>query len=267
MGSDLSNYNERPHSSVSDKTKKLQENRMKVSSIIPILMLGLCCVIFTGAGCSSSAPVIKNGFKLTTMEGRIKPGSIAVICGNASEIDIQLASEITRILKEKTTLTVMPQREIEERVKCYPANFMEPQNTNSDQLSSNQDLLTEGNAKALSQMQRQLGVDYILLVWMKNMYFQKIDNSCSISCCCVNILGPPRENYYITVPTRLISFPSREVIGFSNSVYKKWMNTESTNKDIHAFITYTAETIVSHMSESLSIKIKEYHIDISQDKN
>jgi hypothetical protein len=207
-----------------------------------------CFGLLTATGCSSAEP-----FTLTEKRTEIRPGTIAVICGSSDEKDIKLAEETTRFLKEKTGFRVMSQKEIEEKLPMYPSYLLEEQSIETDSWTISQNYLTEKNMAAISRIQQQLGVQYIFLIWAKG-----VDTSSCSGCCCMRFFGFIGGDYYrITIPVRIISFPEKEVIAYSNVYYSDYYSIfRFENSAVEKLLTSASESIVENFQKITSEKGK-----------
>ena len=93
-----------------------------LTSRIPFLAAMVLLTILIGACRSNTYRVV---FKELDRDRQIKPGTIAVIAGNGTGFDVQLAKTIGEQLSQDTVLTVLMQNEIARVVRGYPVPIME----------------------------------------------------------------------------------------------------------------------------------------------
>jgi len=174
-------------------------------------VLSMLCflLVILLAGCVGYSP--KSDFELVEGEKKINKGTIAVIAGSGSEVDIKLAHEITRQLTENTNLTVFSQEELNKRMPQYPMFFMKSQESETDQWSIRPSYLSEENKKSLKKIQEKLGAEYILLAWAEGISYW--ENGVSESCIFSFISG---KKCKLSVPCRVVKYPENRVIASYN---------------------------------------------------
>jgi len=190
-------------------TKTTRRMYMFVKSKQWVLAILCFLLVILLAGCVGYSP--RSDFELVEGEKKINKGTIAVIAGSGSEVDIKLAHEITRQLTENTNLTVFSQEELNKRMPQYPMFFMKSQESETDQWSIRPSYLSEENKKSLKKIQEKLGAEYILLAWAEGISYW--ENGVSESCIFSFISG---KKCKLSVPCRVVKYPENRVIASYN---------------------------------------------------
>lgn len=113
---------------------------------------GLLGIVLLAAGCAGQYTLYgPNG------DARLKPGSLAVVCGLGDELTVAFAQQVTQDLQENSKFTVMPQRRIVEKFPSYPATIIDDPASFAD-----------ADREKFDKIQSGLGVDYILVLWTYN---------------------------------------------------------------------------------------------------
>lgn len=118
-----------------------------------IMLLSL--LLFFVGGCATFKPLTP-GFHAK------KNASIAVISGRQKDNNLMIAHYVTEALKEKSKYRVLPQASITKAVKGYPFDIHGPYGTAYLQVEKD---YTKTDVKAIRQLQKKLGVDYLFVIW------------------------------------------------------------------------------------------------------
>jgi hypothetical protein len=200
-------------------------------------------LLFGLLGCSVQAP-------LRTMDEShpIKTGSLAVISGSHRGGDAMLAELVTRQLENSDRFRVLPQQEIARRVPDYPV-LIEMQD--SSQISENDEkaiwFSPAGKAR-LDAIQAQLGVDYVLVLWIP-----KITRETPIS-----LHGG--QFFHVYPVGNLLEYPAGRVVGSSRLHTGEtivWITTRNkpSGERIENLIEEAADKIAASLND-MSVKAR-----------
>jgi hypothetical protein len=123
----------------------------------------------------------------------IKPARLAVISGDKSELDKNLARLLTEELQTRTTFQVLTQEEISKKVNKYPVpvEVIKPADPKKPVWFS-----SDGKKK-LDAIQAQLKVDYLFVIWGSELtYYHNRSES----------------KYYARVLGNMLEYPKGEVV-------------------------------------------------------
>ena len=140
-------------------------------------------------------------FDLFDEKTTLRSGSIAVISADTSELTVQLAGNLTRELKERSTFKVLSQEEVARRVGKYPVTIKGARPENPDKPV----WFAKGEKAKVDAMQAQLKTDYVFVVWTDNL--RKSVRSGQ---------GGSSVTYSIDVYGNVIEYPKSRAIGFTN---------------------------------------------------
>ena len=209
---------------------------MDRTCVTKLLNMVLVVSLLVGIGCASSDSTFKKAEGVSS----VKPGSVAVISGSSSEVDIRLSEEVTRLLFEKSKFKVLNQDEITKSIPEYPMYFMESQPTDVEKGTINQSYLTEKNQSTINKMQEKLKVQYVILVWTTGI-------TALVSASGSNVIN---DVYWIYVPVRVVSYPDKKVVAFTNAKIRgSYIRFRSLNNATHKLLTEAAEEIVDSFLE------------------
>ncbi len=179
-------------------------------------------------------------FGLVEKNQKIKAGSIAVLAGSGDEMTIKIAESITRQLSEKSTFSVIEQKDITKLIPSYPVTFMEQEDLREDTWELSRRYLTGKNQAVVDAIQKVLKTEYILLVWAEEF------NTGTTGCCI--LYSPWFNNYRILMYSRLVKYPSGGVIGLSKYQRDEDFNTfRSMNGSIDRLLDNASEDFADKM--------------------
>jgi|GEM_PF-5544689 len=200
---------------------------------------GAFFVILLCVFCMNCAKVPK--FSIVDRSKTIEPGSIAVFCGGNSEVEIELAKEITKQFKEKSSFKVMSQKEIERRIPMYPSSFLEAQKTDTDKWSLASEHLSKKNLQTMNEIQKRLKVKYIMLVWVDGYNMQ------DTGCCLLGMIFFKAKRATLKAPVRVISYPGNKVIAYNNiKAIEDYSVFRSANSSLQALVEKVASLTVQN---------------------
>lgn len=222
---------------------------MKSTIVSRGIACAVCFVVLCGMGCSTVDPSKKIPFKYIDSSYRLKPGKIAIICDSSSEISIKIVSEITDRLRKGSTLTVMGQDEIEEKIPPYPFKFLEPQIKSHDQWANNPELLSGPNKEAVGKFQKILNADYVYILLHPNLFWYE-NTSCE-ACIKSFPVFPKTNAYQIYIIGRLVEYPSGRVVALTSYVKKNtYSSFRSKNGSIDKLLVSASEDIADKILET-----------------
>ena len=140
-------------------------------------------------------------FTLVDTDFNIKSGkSIAVINGHNDDNSINYAEMITNRISKSGKLKALSQAEITKKISRYPLNvdlidFI----PNDDSPNQKSYYISETSKKSIDYIQKQLNTDYILVVWVDQVFTMQ-----------------NMTQRALIVSSRLISYPESKVIGYSH---------------------------------------------------
>ncbi|MFW5770451.1 MAG: hypothetical protein ACOCX9_03355 [Spirochaetota bacterium] len=210
-------------------------------------VLSILCflLVILLAGCAGYST--KSDFELVEGEKKITKGTIAVIAGSGSEIDIKLANEITTQLTDNTNLTVFSQEELSKRMPQYPMFFMKSQESETDQWSIRPSYLSEENKKSMKKIQEKLGAEYILLAWAEGVKYWQHDVT---ETCIFSFINGKKCK--LSVPCRVLKYPENRVIASYN--YKDYYSSSSLfsfNQVIDKFLVRASRQITEQFTTAI----------------
>ncbi len=156
------------------------------------------CFIFFILSCGTTNEGRK--FTLVDPDFNIKSGkSIAVINGHNDDNSINYAEMITNSISKTGKLKALSQAEIIKKIPRYPLNIDLIDFISKDD-SPNQKsyYMSETSKKSIDVIQKQLNTDYILVVWVDQVFTMQ-----------------NMTQRALIVSSRLISYPESKVIGYS----------------------------------------------------
>ena len=106
-------------------------------------------------GCFSAFTPVSDGFKA---KGR----TMAVIAGLDNEPNVQTAKSMADSLKAYTRYQVMPHSQVKQAIAGYPVAIQGPYKTAYFEIEVD---YTKTDMKKVRSLQKQLGVDYLLVLW------------------------------------------------------------------------------------------------------
>ena len=96
-------------------------------------------------------------------------GSIAVILAETrtGEVNVLLGDNLTRCLSEQTTLHVMQQSEVKNKLGKYPVKIKGPYTTANNEISVD---YSKTDMDAIAAVAEKIGVQYLYVVWFPFLY-------------------------------------------------------------------------------------------------
>lgn len=171
-----------------------------VRNLVKVLMSAMLLLVLSA--CSSDNfpfnPIVKNKV--------YKPSTLAVISGNDKDATVKLAEFLTKELQERTTFRVLSQAEVAKRLGNYPP--MLAFRTEIKEEDEKPVWLTPGEKSKLGAMQAKLKVDYLFVVWNRNVRRVVVTGS----------QGGGSTTDYVYPAGNLIEYPSGTVLASTMSV-------------------------------------------------
>jgi hypothetical protein len=123
----------------------------------------------------------------------IKPARLAVISGDKSELDKNLARALTEELRTRTTFQVLTQEEISKKINKYPVPFelIEPENPEKPVWFS------PDGKKELDAIQAKLKADYLFVIWGSELTYSH---------------NQYETKYYARILGNMLEYPKGEVV-------------------------------------------------------
>jgi hypothetical protein len=123
----------------------------------------------------------------------IKPARLAVICGDKSELDKNLALALTEELRNRTTFQVLTQEEIGKKISKYPVPLQRVKPADRKKPV----WLSPEEKQKIDAIQAQLKADYLFVVWGTNLTYYQDQYT---------------TKYYMTVSGNMLEYPKGQVI-------------------------------------------------------
>jgi hypothetical protein len=141
-------------------------------------------------------------------EGAIfKPARLAVISCVSDDIGKHFVAEVTKELQERTTFKVLSQKEITKKVRNYPFDI---KILEADQVAGKPNWLDPSEEKTLKALQTKLKVDYIYVIWNKNLTHRVVRSRYGSS-----------NYYYMEVFGNMFEFPKGKPVTFTDFSYRR----------------------------------------------
>ncbi len=181
--------------------------RFPLKSALPVI-LALAALAasaaLSGCRCCGGGGRIVD-FDLVDQQYVMKPGTLAVVSGNNTRFDAQLAEVVTRKLRIRCSLKVLTQAEIKARAKGYPSDMVSADES-SDLARESPYWFDQSDAAKIAFLQKQLKTDYVLVVWGNHL--TKITEV-------GGMIPSIRYKYGSNFHSRLFEFPSKRIVGYS----------------------------------------------------
>lgn len=173
----------------------------------------------TLSGCCGGTPY---PFALYDEKTVIRSSSIAVVSADTSELTVQLADNLTRELKARSTFKVLSQEEVARRLGRYPVKVKQETPDNPDKPI----WFAKGEKAKVDSMQAQLKTDYVFLVWTDNL--RKITRTGQ---------GGSSVTYSVDVYGNVVEYPRSRAIGYTSFARNQGQSCclfgKSEGDDIH----------------------------------
>lgn len=182
---------------------------MQISSKLRTIRAGAAKALFVASfillvtGCTGGRP---SSFWLADDKYRMKPGTIAVVAGRESRFDLQLAAAVSRELAARGRLSVKSQKDVQAALSDYPSTIITVKE-DSDACWQSPLCLGAGDAGRVAAIQKQLGTDYLLVIWGTDL-----TRNTRVGMSGLSMSVKYTSNFY----ARLFEFPSRKIVGYSD---------------------------------------------------
>jgi hypothetical protein len=171
-----------------------------VSKVIHLsILLTVSSVLLLLNGCGG----VHRPFELVDKNIKIRPGSIAVLSGSGSEVDVKLAINLTQELKKRSTFRVLSQEEIARRVSGYPSELVRNSKVPKAE-EDNYAWFSQGNKGRVDAAHAQLNTDYIFVIWAGNLSKWVTSGQ-----------GGTRVDYVVSVYGRFFEYPKGRIDAYS----------------------------------------------------
>ncbi len=172
-------------------------------------------------------------FELVDKNTKIRPGSLAVLSGGASEVDVKLAINLTQELKKRSTFRVMSQEEIARRVSGYPSDLVRNSKVPKEE-EDNYAWFSQGNKARVDAVQAQLKTDYVFVIWAGNLSKWVTSGQ-----------GGTRVDYVVSVYGRFFEYSKGKTVAYSAFGRSRGQSCclfgKSEGEDIDALLKDSAE--------------------------
>jgi hypothetical protein len=180
----------------------------------------------TLSGCCGGTPY---PFALYDEKTVIRSSSIAVVSADTSELTVQLADNLTRELKARSTFKVLSQEEVARRLGRYPVKVKPGTPDNPDKPI----WFAKGEKAKVDSMQAQLKTDYVFLVWTDNL--RKVTRTGQ---------GGSSVTYSVDVYGNVVEYPKSRAIGYTSFARNQGQSCclfgKSEGDDIHEMVKAAA---------------------------
>jgi len=150
------------------------------------------------AGCGG----VYKPFELMDDRAQVKPGTLAVIAGDASEPTPLIAQALTKQLKDRSTFRVLSQDEVARRLGKYPVLIKRTDPENEDRPV----WYAKGEKAKIDALQEKIKADYLFIVWTGRL--NKVVTQSS--------QGGSSVSYEVGVVGNVIEYPKTRTVGYSN---------------------------------------------------
>jgi hypothetical protein len=172
-------------------------------------------------------------FELLDKNTKIRPGSLAVLSGSGSEVDVKLAANLTQELKKRSTFRVMSQEEIARRVSGYPSELVRTSKVPKAE-EDNYAWFSQGNKGRVDSAHAQLNTDYIFVIWSGDLTRWVTSGQ-----------GGTRVDYVVSVYGRFFQYPKGKIDAYSAFGRSKGQSCclfgKSEGEDVDALLKDSAE--------------------------
>lgn len=172
-------------------------------------------------------------FELVDKNIKIRPGSLAVLSGSGSEVDVKLAINLTQELKKRSTFRVMSQEEVARRVSGYPSDLVRTAKVPKAE-EDNYAWFSQGNKGRVDSAHAQLNTDYVFVIWAGELSKWVTSGQ-----------GGTRVDYVVSVYGRFIEYPKGRIDAYSAFGRSKGQSCcllgKSEGEDIDALLKASAE--------------------------
>jgi len=205
--------------------KGLASKYFHVSTVLTIFSV---LILLNGCG------GVYKPFELVDRNTRIKPGSLAVLSGSGSEVDVKLAAYLTQDLKKRSTFRVMSQGDIARHLPGYPSDLVRTSKMPKAE-EDNYAWFSQGNKGRVDAAHAQLNADYIFVIWAGDLTRWVTSGQ-----------GGTRVDYVVSVYGRLFEYPRGRIAGYSAFGESKGQSCclfgKSEGEDIDTLLKNSAET-------------------------
>jgi hypothetical protein len=171
-----------------------------VSKVIHLsILLTVSSVLLLLNGCGG----VHRPFELVDKNIKIRPGSIAVLSGSGSEVDVKLAINLTQELKKRSTFRVLSQEEIARRVSGYPSELVRNSKVPKAE-EDNYAWFSQGNKGRVDAAHAQLNTDYVFVIWAGDLTRWTTSGQ-----------GGTRVDYVVSVYGRFFEYPKGKLDAYS----------------------------------------------------
>ena len=201
-----------------------------VSKVIHLsILLTVSSVLLLLNGCGG----VHRPFELVDKNIKIRPGSIAVLSGSGSEVDVKLAINLTQELKKRSTFRVLSQEEIARRVSGYPSELVRNSKVPKAE-EDNYAWFSQGNKGRVDAAHAQLNTDYVFVIWAGNLSKWVTSGQ-----------GGTRVDYVVSVYGRFFEYPKGRIDAYSAFGRSKGQSCclfgKSEGEDVDALLKDAAE--------------------------
>lgn len=191
------------------------------------------CMVGALSGCCGGTPY---PFALYDEKTVIRSSSIAVVSADTSELTVQLADNLTRELKARSTFKVLSQEEVARRLGRYPVKVKQGTPDNPDKPV----WFAKGEKAKVDSLQAQLNTDYVFLVWTDNL--RKITRTGQ---------GGSSVTYSVDVYGNMIEYPRSRAIGYTSFARNQGQSCclfgKSEGDDIHEMVKGAARSMADDL--------------------
>lgn len=191
------------------------------------------CMLGTLSGCCGGTPY---PFALYDEKTVIRSSSIAVVSADTAELTVQLADNLTRELKARSTFKVLSQEEVARRLGRYPVKVKQGTPDNPDKPI----WFAKGEKARVDSMQAQLKTDYVFLVWTDNL--RKVTRTGQ---------GGSSVTYSVDVYGNVVEYPKSRAIGFTSFARNQSQSCclfgKSEGDDIHEMVKAAAGSMADDL--------------------
>ncbi len=198
-----------------------------------ILQISILLTVFGFLTLLNGCGGVHRPFELVDKNTRIKPGSLAVLSGSSSEVDVKLAANLTQELKKRSTFHVMSQEEIARRVPGYPSEIFRNSKVPKEE-EDNYAWISQGNKARVDAAHAQLNTDYVFVIWAGQLNKWVTSGQ-----------GGTRVDYAVSVYGRFFEYSKGKIVAYSAFGRSKGQSCclfgKSEGEDIDALLKDSAE--------------------------
>jgi len=193
------------------------------------ILLTVFSVLMLLSGCGG----VHRPFELVDQNIKIRPGSLAVLSGGGSEVDVKLAINLTQELKKRSTFRVLSQEEIARRVSGYPSELVRNSKVPKAE-EDNYAWFSQGNKGRVDAAHAQLNTDYVFVIWVGDLTRWTTSGQ-----------GGTRVDYVVSVYGRFFEYPKGKIDAYSAFGRSRGQSCclfgKSEGEDIDALLKDAAE--------------------------